>query len=860
MLNKLLKIGLPIFLIGAILLISYNTYKKTIDNIENPIVVIPNNASIILQFNNIKALSRSLKLSDIWIKLKDVNQVKNIDIHLEKISTFFSGNQNIFTSNNLLISFHKVSSNKIALLYSSNIKVGEKNKKDIVSLFAEDIITSEYDGETIFFSKSLKKYFSFKDEIFFYSSNKILITDAIRTSNENTDNLFVNKSFAESYRTINNSSDINLIFNYNNSIDLINILTKQKIELNQFAEWAATDIKIKNNAILSSGISSNNQIVNNFIDIFKGQKAEKLNILEIIPYSTTHLFAISFNNPQNIYTKKNEFLQKRKKFWSWQKNIKIIEDSLDVDYNTILNEISKEAGLFNISSNLNSNYYYTYFKTKESIRTRSLLQKMTTSFSSQYKQFRIGKIIDEKLIGNLFGSLFENINPFFTVIEDYYIFARTPESIEYIIDNYNSKNTLSNGKSFNRLTSYISDDANIFFYLNPGKTIENLKNNLNHKLVYNTDSISKFTAFSIQINTTKNGNIHNLCLFYDKNYKEDIKEEWYYPLDTVPLINPQFVSNHFTNTKMILIQDKHYNLIALDVFGNKLWERQIDNKIIGNINYLDFYKNGKYQSLFNTSNQLYLIDRNGNFVEGFPKKLPNTTSTGHSLFDYNMNKKYRIMILGKNNMIYNLDKNGKKIQGWKYIKSTNLINQRPIHFSINNKDYILNATNNSTTKLLALNGSDRVTYTQPHSFVNKVKISSENELYAITNENKLWIGDVNGEIQITELPNLNIESKILSYNDGYYLGNSNTLSYIDNNEKIKFNINLDNQIKNIISYKEYIAVSTKTSLYFIKDNKIIEGFPIESDGYFNISDIDNNKKINIINIRNGFIYNYEIAN
>ena len=52
MLNKLLKIGLPIFLIGVILLISYNTYKKTLDNIENPIIVIPNNASIILQFNN----------------------------------------------------------------------------------------------------------------------------------------------------------------------------------------------------------------------------------------------------------------------------------------------------------------------------------------------------------------------------------------------------------------------------------------------------------------------------------------------------------------------------------------------------------------------------------------------------------------------------------------------------------------------------------------------------------------------------------------------------------------------------------------------------------------------------------------
>ena len=61
-----------------------------------------------------------------------------------------------------------------------------------------------------------------------------------------------------------------------------------------------------------------------------------------------------------------------------------------------------------------------------------------------------------------------------------------------------------------------------------------------------------------------------------------------------------------------------------------------------------------------------------------------------------------------------------------------------------------------------------------------------------------------------------------------------------------------------MSYREYIAISTNTSLYLLKDNKVVEGFPISSDGHFNISDIDNNEKINIINIKNGFIYNYEL--
>ena len=117
---------------------------------------------------------------------------------------------------------------------------------------------------------------------------------------------------------------------------------------------------------------------------------------------------------------------------------------------------------------------------------------------------------------------------------------------------------------------------------------------------------------------------------------------------------------------MILVQDKSKNLIALNTLGEKVWSKKISGKIIGKISYIDFYKNNKFQALFNTNNKLYLIDRNGEFVDGFPLKLPATTSIQHSLIDYDKNKKYRIMISGNDNIIYNLDKKGRNVTGWKY--------------------------------------------------------------------------------------------------------------------------------------------------------------------------------------------------
>ena len=264
-----------------------------------------------------------------------------------------------------------------------------------------------------------------------------------------------------------------------------------------------------------------------------------------------------------------------------------------------------------------------------------------------YKDFVINQVIDNNFTANLFGDLFNANNMFFITINDYFIFGNSIVSLEHIIDSYISNNTLIKNRSFKKLKSYISDDANIFYYLNPGKTAESFRKKLinTEDLKYDADSMTKFTAFTMQINSSKNGSLHNLCLFYDSEYKESIKEEWYFVSDTSSTMNPQFVENHFTNEKMILIQDNLNQLVALNASGKKLWNIQLENKILGEINYIDAYNNNKFQAIFNTHNKLFLVDKNGNIVEGFPKKLPNTTSIGHSLFDYDKNKKYRIKVI-----------------------------------------------------------------------------------------------------------------------------------------------------------------------------------------------------------------------
>ena len=188
-----------------------------------------------------------------------------------------------------------------------------------------------------------------------------------------------------------------------------------------------------------------------------------------------------------------------------------------------------------------------------------------------------------------------------------------------------------------------------------------------------------------------------------------------------------------------------------------------------------------------------------------------------------------------------------------------LVIQSPKHFTLNGNDYILHATNNTiTTKLIARNGTDRVIFKDLFKFNSEVKITDYGNLYSLTSDNKIWIGNVNGTSEIIEDALLDENSKIISFKDGFYASNQNTLRYLSTNNTNEISLVFEGLIHHISIYDEYLFVCTENKLYLLKDNNIIDGFPIDSDGLFNILDINNNNKLNIVNIKNGFMYNYEL--
>ena len=59
-------------------------------------------------------------------------------------------------------------------------------------------------------------------------------------------------------------------------------------------------------------------------------------------------------------------------------------------------------------------------------------------------------------------------------------------------------------------------------------------------------------------------------------------------------------------------------------------------------------------------------------------------------------------------------------------------------------------------------------------------------------------------------------------------------------------------------FKDYLLIETANNLFLYNNDKIANGFPIKISGFYNVDDVNNNNKINIINVINNSIYNYEL--
>ena len=130
-------------------------------------------------------------------------------------------------------------------------------------------------------------------------------------------------------------------------------------------------------------------------------------------------------------------------------------------------------------------------------------------------------------------------------------------------------------------------------------------------------------------------------------------------------------------SKAYLEQLPNMRLRYMDANKKGVWAIPFETPIGGYVEQIDLYNNGRLQMLFASGNKMYLLDRVGRFVYGYPVKLPKRMVMGPKLMEDIGGLKYSVLFLNEDNSISWYDISGKSVDGWSDIVAPEFVKELP---------------------------------------------------------------------------------------------------------------------------------------------------------------------------------------
>jgi len=595
---------------------------------------IPNNPSIIISAPSIQKLKSELDENTFIKSFKSTNTFQN----LKKDFGFCN---DIKSDNSILISYATVGK---TLEYLFTIK-----SKNIESKIETNASEKSYNSVSYKELKNQKAYTLVLDSTLVVSSSEILIENLIRN---NTDNIrYNNKSFLKLHGT----SDDNKVSAYLNN-------EKKPFFFNSIfpthflgdTNWTSIELN-NNNGLSINGITTNTTIVHSFAKNLLQSKTEESNSSEIVPLNFSSYTTYTFEELKNF-------------------------DSPFENFNELIDNCT-EATSF--SEEKNSSCAFKLLNTSVSENIIELnTYRNTTIYKNTY--FKIPTEISKTQ------------PEYACYLGDFLILSNNIEGIQNCISHYQNKTTLSNQHFFTENTDALLGEAHI---TNSTKTSV-LKNKLAGVLDDSSIQKVQLTEFPVLMNQIT---FEDNYIQFNSVIKKVSKQKAKASISQIASVNlpadiastPQWVINHKTKEKELVVQDKNNVLHLISNKGSIIWSKQLDSKIQGNIIQVDLFKNRKLQLAFTTNNEFLVLDRNGKIVDQFHKKHTEGNLLPLSVFDYDNNRNYRFVI-SYNNQIEMYDNTFKKIKGFKFTETNSNLHHSPEHIRIGTKDYIVIPETNGT--------------------------------------------------------------------------------------------------------------------------------------------------------------------
>ncbi len=639
--------------------------------------------------------------------------------------------------------------------------------------------------------------------------------------------------------------------------------------VSQAAGWTSLDGDFPENSVLLSGLSNFNDSLGHRYSWFEGNSPQRIRLQQVIPDGSPGFIAYGMGNALQWHRSYEKWLKRILAYDRYVKNIQTYGTQTNV-VDAFISWMDNECGLFlsELKSGSPQDSYYGIFKSRNPNEALNSLKEFS-NFTENYRDLPVYQLKYKNITGTVYGPPFQELKqPYFTHLGPYIVFGNSLAGLKAVVNDWYLGKTLGNHEGYNAFIDEFSTNSHIFgFSQNPGW--QSWMKEFTGKSLVDSNYSNAFQFAGFQVKVEKDIAFTNILFNKPPIAPTQTRVTWSLSLDTLMIGKPHIVTNHYTKQNEVLVQDASHKIYLISTHGEILWKRQLDGKIMGEIHEMDYYKNKKYQFLFNTENTIYLLDRNGNKVENYPISLKDKATGSLALFDYDSNRNYRILIpCGKKGVL--LNKEGKPVEGWKFTGSKTVITSTPQHLAAHGKDFIL--LRDTTNNLYILNRSGEVRipvnqtidFSKNPFFLDKGENLSQSKIITTTEQGAQVLIYLNGSVDLLEAEALDPNHDFLYEHGGSFVLSQDKLriEWNGNIARASFEEMATGLQVAQMNGQRFLACSIPESqeIHLLnQEGNVLDGFPVFGETDFRLTDLELDEQPNIIvGGKDGTLYNYAL--
>lgn len=923
MLKKTIITFLILCFIGLVAFIFLYLKNQSPEKSVNLFDAVPQHSSFVVYTDQYSYIPGTFQSKNVVVdELSLIESVSQIRAYIRKIDSviLLRNTLSFVQKNSFCVSAHMLGSKNYEYLFllelTNDFQIDEiAGLSKVFSQNGYSVQKRSYEENIIFDISNhsqtdpLRLSASVSNNMLIFSPSSILVENAIRQLRHGH-SLSKDDDFKKLQKTAGKNVSFNLYINHKNFPTLLSMYVSDDYKgmlqnENRVGNWTVLDVNIKKNAVLYNGFTIANDR-ENYLNLFVTQEPIQFNTHVVMPASTSTYLLLGVSDNELFFKDFEAFLKKKELFDKREKRIKELNEVFGVRVDGLFKDITKnEFGIIYTEVN-NSNiadYTFGIVNTKSKRLTEERIKEIINYSSAKtntnpnkyihnYKIddeiiFRIYELAESDVLTTVYGDIYENFRgQYCTFVDNYLLFGNSMKSLAKFLHNVLLKKTLVHDKNFQSFQNAIMDNFNVYFYSNISASYNlyphYLNKDMQSDLQANSDVLQKFQAIAIQLG--KRGDMLYTSAFLQYNPLEENKHRtvWESYLDTVSNFKPVFVKTHRSKDKLIFIQDDKNTVYLLNKTGRIIMKKAIKESINSDVFQIDFYKNGKIQYAFSTRHYLYIVDLLGNFVENYPIKLPYPSTAGMSVFDYDDNRNYRIIIPCQDKRVYLYDNAGNVLEGWLFTKTDTYVTAPIQHIRIDLTDYIV-FKDDYNVFILNRRGETKVQVKEKFEMSRKNELIFERAKGDI--KHRLITTTADGTVKYIYIDDGSVETALTVNvspqhyfnasdinSDGIYdyiFVDSDELKVVNKDNAVLYTYDFENKIHVAPFLYEFSASDIKVGIvdkdgdkiYLInKNGSLYSGFPVKGKTRFSIGFL-NRQKISfnlIVGSGDNFLYNYDV--